>query len=139
MTVHVTCTQTAFRVHKNSCSVDFSEIPHRPSHFMNTRTTTTKTFLISNTVVPNPYSHSRPFHTQSFTPLLKFQVCLMQQICLSLIFTHFTAFKKIMALSCVLTAFELEFSRISLWSMVSMLDLLHCFSFQFIKNGRTAM
>lgn len=78
MTVHVTCTQTAFRVHKNSCSVDFSVIPHRPSHFMNTRTTTTKTFLISNTVVPNPYSHSRPFHTQSFTPLLKFQVCLMQ-------------------------------------------------------------
>ena len=33
---------------------------------------------------------------------------------------------------------ELEFSRTSSWSTVSILDLLHCFSFQFIKNGSAA-
>ena len=39
----------------------------------------------------------------------------------------------------VLTAAEMEFSRTSLWSMVSILDWLHWFSFQFIKNDSAAM
>ena len=37
--------------------------------------------------------------------------------------------------SVLISATELEFSRTSLWSMVNILDLLHCFSFQFIRNG----
>ena len=32
-------------------------------------TTTTIVFLISNTVVPNPYSHHKSFDPQSFAPL----------------------------------------------------------------------
>ena len=39
----------------------------------------------------------------------------------------------------VLTAAELESGRTSLWSMVSILDLLHHFSLQFIKNGGAVM
>ena len=38
-----------------------------------------------------------------------------------------------------LTAAELEFLRTSSLSMVSILDLLQRFSFQFIKNGSVAM
>ena len=44
-----------------------------------------------------------------------------------------------MVFGSMLTTAELEFSRTSLWSMVSILDSVHCFSFQFIKNGSTAM
>ena len=33
----------------------------------------------------------------------------------------------------------IRISRKSLWSMVSILDLLQCFSFQFIKNNSAAM
>ena len=40
-----------------------------------------------------------------------------------------------MVLGCVKTAVELEFSRTNSWSMVNILDLLHRFSFHFIKNG----
>ena len=36
---------------------------------MKIRTTTTTALLISNTAVPNPYSHSKVFHLQSFAPL----------------------------------------------------------------------
>ena len=43
--------------------------PHRPLCFKKTRTTTTSAFLISNIVVPYPYSHSTAFDPQSFTPL----------------------------------------------------------------------
>ena len=39
----------------------------------------------------------------------------------------------------MLTAAELECSGLSLWAVVSILDLLHRFSFQFIKNGSIAM
>ena len=38
-----------------------------------------------------------------------------------------------------LTAGEVEFSIKNSWSMVSILDLIHCFTFQFIKNGSAAM
>ena len=44
-----------------------------------------------------------------------------------------------MAFGRVLTASELEFSRTNQWPMVSILDLLHCFPFHFIKNGCAAM
>ena len=53
--------------------------PHMPLCFKKIRTTTTTKFLISNTVVLNPYSHST-FDPQSFAPLhlyLKFQVHLI--------------------------------------------------------------
>ena len=39
----------------------------------------------------------------------------------------------------VQTAAKLEFSRTSLWTMVSTLDSLHRLSFQFIKNGSAAV
>ena len=39
----------------------------------------------------------------------------------------------------LLTAAELKFQRISLWSMVSIFDWLQRFSFQFIKNSKAAM
>ena len=39
----------------------------------------------------------------------------------------------------VLMAAELKFSRTSSWSMVSILDSLHRFSFQFSKNGSAAV
>ena len=41
--------------------------------------------------------------------------------------------------SSVLTATELEFSEANLQSMVSILDSLHRFTFQFIKNSSAAM
>ena len=44
-----------------------------------------------------------------------------------------------MVFGSVLTEAELGFSRTGLWSMDSILDLLHCYSFQSIKNGSTAM
>ena len=44
-----------------------------------------------------------------------------------------------MVFSSVLTAPELTFSKTSLWLQLSMLDSLHHFSFQFIKNGSTAI
>ena len=44
-----------------------------------------------------------------------------------------------MVFGSVLTAAELEFSRTSLWPMAGILDSLHRFSFQFIKNGSAAM
>ena len=47
--------------------------PFRPLCFKNLRTTTTATFLISNTVVPNPYSHSAAFDPQSLAPFSKVQ------------------------------------------------------------------
>ena len=53
--------------------------PHKPLCFKKIRTTTIA-FLIFNTVVPNPYSHSTAFNPQSFIPLhpyLKFQACLI--------------------------------------------------------------
>ena len=49
------------------------------------------------------------------------------------------AFKQIMVFSSVLAAAEQQFSRTNLWSMVSIVDSLHCFLFQFIKNGSAAM
>ena len=42
---------------------------HRPLWFKKIRKTTSAAFLISNTVVPNPYSHSIAFNSQSFTLL----------------------------------------------------------------------
>ena len=54
--------------------------PKRPLCFKKIRTTTTTGFLISNTVVPNPYSHSTTFDLKFFAPLhpyLKFQVRLI--------------------------------------------------------------
>ena len=53
--------------------------PHRPLCFKKIRTITIA-FLIFNTVVTNPYSHSTAFDLQSFVPLhpcLKFQVRLI--------------------------------------------------------------
>ena len=44
-----------------------------------------------------------------------------------------------MVFGSVLIAAELELSRASLWSMATLLDSLHGFSVQFIKNGSTAM
>ena len=44
-----------------------------------------------------------------------------------------------MVFDSVLIAAELEFSRTSSWSMVSILNWLHSFSYQFIKNGSAAM
>ena len=44
-----------------------------------------------------------------------------------------------MVFSNVLAATALEFSRASSWSMVSILDSLHYFTFKFIKNGTAAM
>ena len=43
--------------------------PHRPLCFKKIRTTTTTMFLIFNTIVFNPYSHSIEFDPQSFAPL----------------------------------------------------------------------
>ena len=37
--------------------------PHRPLHFQKIRTTTATAFLISRTLVPNPYSYSTAFDT----------------------------------------------------------------------------
>ena len=34
---------------------------------------------------------------------------------------------------------ELEFSRTTSWSMVSILDSVHSFSFQFMKNDSTGL
>ena len=42
----------------------------RPLWFNKIRKTTTTAFLMSNTVVPNPYSHSIAFDSQSFALLL---------------------------------------------------------------------
>ena len=42
--------------------------PHRPLCFKKIRTTTTTMFLIFNTVVLNPYSHSIEFNSPSFAP-----------------------------------------------------------------------
>ena len=44
-----------------------------------------------------------------------------------------------MVFDTVLVVAEMELLRTSLWSMVSILDLLHCFSFQFVKNDSAAM
>ena len=43
--------------------------PHRPICFKKIRTTTIGVLLISNTVVPNPCSHSAAFDPQSFASL----------------------------------------------------------------------
>ena len=51
--------------------------PHRPLRFKKIRTNSTATFLISNTVVPNPYSHRAAFAPHSSPRLLKFQVHLV--------------------------------------------------------------
>ena len=78
MTVHVTCTQTVLRVHenwfltvliplwKNSLNLPIS---HRPLCFNKIRTTATTAFLISNTVVLNPFNHSATYNPQTFAPL----------------------------------------------------------------------
>ena len=50
--------------------------PHRPLSFNIIKTTTNTAFLISNTVVPNPYSHSKAFDPNLLHPYLKFQVHL---------------------------------------------------------------
>ena len=47
----------------------FIACPQRPLCFKKTRTTTTTVFLISNTVVPILYSHSRELDPQSFASL----------------------------------------------------------------------
>ena len=64
------------RVGKFMHSVDWEHIwelligcPHRPLCFKKIRATTTTVILISNTVVPNPYSHSTNFNLPSFAPL----------------------------------------------------------------------
>ena len=65
----------ALRVHENSCTVLISpsknnlNLSHRPLCFKKIEATTTTVFLISNTVVPNPYSHSTAFDPQSFATL----------------------------------------------------------------------
>ena len=43
--------------------------PHRPLWFKKIRTITTTAILISNTVVPNPYTHSIAFNGQFFSQL----------------------------------------------------------------------
>ena len=50
--------------------------PHRPLCFKKIRTTTTTAFLISNTVIPNPYSLAQNSILYLSHPYLKFQVCL---------------------------------------------------------------
>ena len=44
-----------------------------------------------------------------------------------------------MVFSSVKTGAEMKFSRTSSWSMVSILNFLHRYSFQFIKNDSAAM
>ena len=74
ITVYVTCTQTALCVHENSCTVLiplrknnlYLPISHTDHYAL--ITTTTTAFLISNTVVRNPYTHSTAFDPQSFAP-----------------------------------------------------------------------
>ena len=72
-------TQTALREHKNSSTVWFlcvkiiwnSQLPKK------IKLTTTTTFLISNTVVPNPYSHIIAFIPHLSHPYLQFHNCLI--------------------------------------------------------------
>ena len=65
-------------VHKNLYTVliplcknnlNLSNLSHRLLCFKKIKTTTTTAFLISNTVVLNPYSHSAASDPQSFAPL----------------------------------------------------------------------
>ena len=95
--------------------------PHRPLCFKKIRTSTTTAFLISNTAFPN----------------LKFQVRLID---LSQSDTpYFTVFKQVMLFCRTQTGAELEFLRTNSQSMISILDSLHHFSFQFTKNGSATM
>ena len=57
-----------------NCAINLSQLrtiacPHKPLCFKKIQTTTTTAFLISNTALPNPYSHSTAFNPQSFAPL----------------------------------------------------------------------
>ena len=92
--------------------------PHRPLCFKKIRTTSTAMLLISNTVVLNPYSHSTAFSPLVLSSRPDIQILYGLQIDNNI-------------WQCV-TAAELKFSGISLWSMFSTLDLLHCFLFQCI-------
>ena len=79
--MHVACTQKAFCVHENSCTVliplcknNLNLLISYTDHyycFKKIKTTTTTVFLISNTVVPNPYSHSTAFDPHLLHPYLK--------------------------------------------------------------------
>ena len=61
----------ACNMHANSvmCTQKSASLPHRPLSFKKIKTTTITAFLIFNTVVPNPYSHSTAFGPQSFSIL----------------------------------------------------------------------
>ena len=68
----VTRTQKFVRGIDSSAHKQFesANLSHRALCFKKIKTTTTTVFLISNTVVPNPYSHSTAFDSQSFAPYL---------------------------------------------------------------------
>ena len=105
---------------------------HKSLCFKKIRTTTTTAFLIFNTVVPNPYSLSTAFDSHSFVPL-SFRLRLIDlSHCGIQMLYRFQIDNSIRECE---TAAELEFP----WSIASKLDLLHLFSFQFIKNGSVAM
>ena len=82
----IACMHTTLNINKNLymvliplCKINLSlPISHTDyNSFKKIKTTTTTAFLISNTVVPNSYSHSTAFNPQYFAPLSKFQVGLI--------------------------------------------------------------
>ena len=66
-------TRTRKFVHGIDSSVykkfESANLPHKPLCFKKIKANTTKAFLISSTVVPNPYSHSTTFNPQPSDPL----------------------------------------------------------------------
>ena len=72
-----TCTQTTLCINENLCTVliplsknnfESANLPHKPLCFTKIKTTSTTAFLISITVVPNPYSRSTALDSQTSAP-----------------------------------------------------------------------
>ena len=92
------------------------------------RTTIFRAFLISNTAVPNTYSHST-FDPQSFLPLSEVPGPSDVQILYgSQTYNGIQQYVNS----------KVKFSRTSSLTMVSILDSLQDFSFQLIKRGSVA-
>ena len=153
--MHITCTQTALRVHKNSCTLFislfknrlnpiFANTPHRPLYF--TKITTTSTaFLTSNTAVSNPYSHSTAFDPQSFASLYQvpgsFNRCASVWYWSTLRPSNSSWYSDLQTDNDIRQCVNISWTGVfksKFVSMVRILDSLYRFPFQLIKNGSAA-
>ena len=137
-TMHIMCTQRALHVHENLCMVliplcknDLNlSISHTDHYALKQALPQRLNFQHNSTAIVQRLIQNLP------QPYLKFQVSLIGLSQSDIQILYGLQIDNVIQ-QCV--ASKTGIFQTSSWSMVSILDSLHYFSFQFIKNGSDAM